>query len=210
MEKYCKIQSLFKRDMANRGAFTEEWAVPEFEYLKDNEWLWDEKIDGTNIRVCWDWNEVSLGGRTDNAQIPVTLVKLLNETFTWEKLDEVFERKEGDTTVTLFGEGCGKKIQKGGENYCKDGVKFLLFDVKIGPWWLQREAVHEIANKLSIEAAPYITCGTLAEAIEFTKPGFHSCLGPFPAEGLVLRPKLELTNRAGHRIIGKIKTKDFR
>ena len=54
--------------------------------------------------------------------------------------------------------------------------------------------------------------GTLYEAIEMTRKGFKSKLGnkDFDAEGIVLRPKVELKNRNNDRIIGKIKLKDFK
>jgi hypothetical protein len=48
-EKYQKINSVFKRD--NNGKFTEEFSQPEFKYLKECIWDFDEKIDGTNIHI---------------------------------------------------------------------------------------------------------------------------------------------------------------
>ena len=39
--------------------------------------------------------------------------------------------------------------------------------------------------------------------------GLKSRGGDFPAEGIVARPTVEMCNRAGHRIITKIKGKDF-
>lgn len=39
--------------------------------------------------------------------------------------------------------------------------------------------------------------------------GFKSTWGDFQAEGIVARPSVELKNRAGERIITKIKCKDF-
>ena len=47
--------------------------------------------------------------------------------------------------VTLYGEGYGARIQKGGGKYLAKSCDFVLFDVKIGDWWLRREAVDEIA-----------------------------------------------------------------
>lgn len=28
--------------------------MSEFDYLKDNTWIFTEKVDGTNIRIMWD------------------------------------------------------------------------------------------------------------------------------------------------------------
>ncbi len=100
-------------------------------------------------------------------------------------------------------------IQKGGGNYISGGVDFVLFDVKVGEWWLQREAVEEIAGKFDIGIVPLLGEGTLQDAVELARTGFPSRWGNFLAEGLVLRPKTELRTRSGHRIITKIKHSDF-
>lgn len=205
MEKYHKINSLFKRDEKGKFIF-DQFSTPEFEYLHENEWVGTEKIDGTNIRIHWNGEKVEFGGRTDNAQIPVFLVNRLQElveNFNWQ---EVFPDADD---VTLFGEGYGAKIQKSGGLYKPDGVDFILFDVKIGHWWMKREAVDEIAGKLGIGSVPIIFRGTLMEAIEFVKPGFDSTIGSAKAEGLVLVPAIDLFTRRGDRVITKLKTKDF-
>lgn len=203
MKEYHKINSVFKRD--ERGKFLSEFSVPELELLKDVTWIWDEKIDGTNIRIHWDGEKVIYGGRTDNAQIPTTLIQELNKLFPVPKFQAVFPA----TPVTLYGEGYGVKIQKGGGNYIRDGVSFILFDVYIGGFWLLRKDVEDVSLKLGIDVVPVIGQGTLAEAIEFTRAGFQSKWGPFPAEGIVLRPAVPLFNRQGNRIITKLKLKDF-
>jgi hypothetical protein len=51
--------------------------------------------------------------------------------------------------------------------------------------------------------------GTLTEAAELARVGFNSKWGDFMAEGIVARPEVELKTRAGHRIITKIKHRDF-
>ena len=110
--------------------------------------------------------------------------------------------------VCLYGEGYGAKIQKGGGNYSAV-PKFVLFDVKIGDWYLQREDVEDIAKKLGVDIVPIVGQGTLIEAIELVRKGQKSTWGDFTAEGLVLRPATELKTRRGDRIITKIKHKDF-
>ena len=154
-------------------------------------------------------NEITFGGKTDNAQIPAFLVQKLRERFS----DQVtsFGGKFGldSPEVCLYGEGYGAKIQKGGGNYRQD-QDFVLFDVKIGDWWLQRKDVEDIAKFFSIDIVPIIGEGTLDEMVEKAKNGFNSIWGDFIAEGIVARPKTELKSRNGHRIITKIKHKDFR
>lgn len=123
MKEYHKINSIFKRDL--KGKFiTGDWADPAFGYLKDNSWVFTEKVDGTNVRIGWD-NEtkrVTIGGRTDAAQMPLFLVHRLQELFTPEKFVEF------TCPVILYGEGYGAKIQKGCGNYMADRTDFVLFE----------------------------------------------------------------------------------
>lgn len=205
MKEYHKIETLLNRD-AKFKVIEMEWRLPEFEYLKNNEWIWTEKIDGTNIRVMWI-PEVGLkfGGKTDNAQIPPFLLKRLQELFTDEKMTTVFP----DSSVCLYGEGFGAKIQKGGGNYISDGVDFILFDVKVDVWWLERENIEDIANRLGIRIVPIIGKGNLIDAVNMVKKGYYSNFGQFEAEGIVARTPITLISRKGERLLGKIKTKDF-
>lgn len=212
MEEYVKINTLFKRDMANKGRIIEsEWASPEFKYLKDNEWSFTEKVDGTNIRISAAFyedgrKELRFGGRTDAAQIPATLLDALNAAVTFDKFQGAFEGQDL-VPITLYGEGYGGKIQSGG-NYRKE-PGFILFDVQAGPWWLQREDVEDVAKKLGIDVVPLVGSGTLVDAIKLVRDGMKSTWGDFPSEGLVMRPKVELKTRSGSRIIAKIKHRDF-
>ena len=80
MKTYHKIQTIFKREMKGK-LIEEEYSLPEFEYLKDNKWVFTEKIDGTNIRVMWNGENVVFGGKTDNAQLPIFLLYKLQELF---------------------------------------------------------------------------------------------------------------------------------
>lgn len=208
MSEYHKIQSIFKRDMTSKRKTLIEgdWTLPEFEYLAGNVWVFTEKVDGTNIRVIFKDGGVTFGGRTEDAQIPAQLVTRLNERFLpmAAKLAEVFP----DGSAVLYGEGYGAKIQKGGGNYRQD-QDFVLFDVKCGDWMLQRADVEDVAGKLGIDVVPIIGEGTLHDAVARAKAGILSTWGDFQAEGIVARPKTELKTRSGHRLITKIKCRDF-
>lgn len=208
METYHKIQSMFKRDMSNKGKMLfGEWTLPEFEFLKDNEWVFTEKVDGTNIRVMFDGEKVSFNGKTDNAQLHVDLIKRLQELFE-PKLGLFKETFTGDDVqVCFYGEGYGAGIQKGG---CyKETKDFVLFDIKIGDWYLLREDVEELAKKFECDIVPIVGKGTLEEGIKLVESGFASQWGDFIAEGIVARPKTELRTRRGDRLITKIKHCDF-
>ena len=205
MNEYHKINTVFKRDRITNRIVEGDYSCPEFEYLSGNMWSWSEKVDGTNIRVMLKDGAVTFGGKTDSAQIPAQLVTRLNERFLplATKMQEVF-----GCDACLYGEGYGAKIQKGGGNYRQD-QDFVLFDVRVGAWWLQRADVEDVAQKLGLDVVPIIGEGTLHDAIAAAKAGIVSTWGEFQAEGIVARPKTELKTRNGHRIITKIKCRDF-
>ena len=56
MKEYHKIQTAFLRNPEDnfKTLLCGEWALPEFKLLKDIEWIWTEKIDGTNIRIMFN------------------------------------------------------------------------------------------------------------------------------------------------------------
>lgn len=215
MSEFCKVQTVFKRDPENKykTLLHGQFSLPEFEYLADNEWVFTEKVDGTNIRVYYsdsgpglevDVPHVAIRGRTDKADTPKPLTRSLLGWFDPDDLFEVF----GTSKVCFYGEGYGPKIQKGGGRYA-DEQSFVLFDVMINGWWLTRESVEEIAAQFGLKVVPETGRGTLFDMVERAKKGFESEWGPFPAEGIVARPAVELQTRAGHRVITKIKHKDF-
>lgn len=220
MAEYQKIQTLFKRDERNI-IIPDQFTYPEFEVLKDLKWECTEKIDGTNIRIelassgnSEDGIIMSFKGRTDKAIIPEHLLTKLNWLFDRERLMEVLNITDEtqNCNITLYGEGYGAKIQKGG-NYISNDVNFILFDVKIGKWWLDRESIKDIANKLGINVVPLMGYMTIPEAIEYVKKGFKSTIAEnkdYDAEGLVLKVPCGLLKRDGERLITKIKTVDFR
>lgn len=208
VKEYHKIKTLWARESDKpHNMIVGEFALPEFELLKDTEWTWTEKVDGTNVRVMWDGNKVSFGGKTDNAQMPMFLLEKLQEMFAGEANEQVFEQVFGGDPATLYGEGYGARIQKGGGDYGEPN--FVLFDVNIDGWWLERKNVEDIAQKLGIEVVPIIGTGTLQDASEFAAEEHKSVWGKAAIEGIVAKPTVELQNRRGERIITKLKFKDF-
>jgi len=215
--KYHKIQSVFKRQIDEKGKVSKyviegKYTTPEFEFLKNLEWEWYEKIDGTNIRIMWDGNNIEFGGRTDKAQIPSFLLDYLENKFLPQRnlFEEIFgtENKQ----VVLFGEGYGHKIQAVGSKYLSDkSNSFIGFDINIGGIYLTKIAMEEIYSKLGINTVPLIMTSNINTAVDFVKKGFQSKITNenLMAEGLVGIPKIPLNNRNNQRIITKLKTKDF-
>lgn len=207
MKEYHKIQTVFKRDPATnmKTLLMGDWSEPEFGYLAGNEWVFTEKVDGTNIRIMVGDGAVRFGGKTDDAQIPAFLVERLQQRFLPQTDALLAQFPDGGC---LYGEGYGARIQKGGGNYRPD-QDFVLFDAKVGDWWLQRPAVEEIAGKFGLDVVPILGRGDLNSLIAKVSAGFNSTWGAFEAEGIVARPAMELKSRAGHRIITKLKHRDF-
>lgn len=208
MKEYHKIETIFERDEKTKELVIGKFRDKTVEYLQNNTWQFTEKVDGTNIRVCWDGHEVRFAGRTDKSQIPSHLLEKLNELFGGEINEEIFEQKFGEKEVVLYGEGFGHKIQTNG--YI-DGVDFILFDVMIGDFYQPREVIEEIASYFNISVVPIILEGTLNQGIEWVISNRKSVVAQNGAEieGLVARPKCEINDRTGKRTIVKIKYRDF-
>jgi len=214
MKQYNKIDSVFKRDMNNRNHpfVIGVWSNDVFGYLQDNQWTWEEKVDGTCIRIMFNGKTITFGGKTDDASIPSHLINKLQEIFLPQLglFLETFGQAD-DCQVCFYGEGFGRKIQEPvGSQYLKDDVDFYLFDVKIGGRWCDRKWVASIAESFKLPPPVVVGQGTIAEAIELVKKGFKSNFGTADAEGLILRTPVEMYDGKGNRIITKIKVRDFK
>lgn len=97
MNEYHKTKAIFLRnsDSNYKNLLLGKFAKPEFDLLKNIDWVWTEKIDVTNIRILSDGESVKFGGRTDNAQIRPSLLGVLQNKFTVDNMNAVFkEQKE--------------------------------------------------------------------------------------------------------------------
>lgn len=216
MKLYHKIQSIYYRDPENNyKTFIEgKFTVDAFGMLKNLPWEFTEKVDGTNIRIGWDDVEgkVSLGGRSDNAQLPGQLRIYMEEYFTPDRMTDGLMGP-----VTLIGEGYGGKIQKG-SGYRPDQA-FILFDVFVEPTeehplgiFLSRSMVNDIACELGIPVIPVIHTGPLLDGVGLVKDSVYSEVAQtseYILEGVVARPVVEMYDRLNRRIITKIKVKDY-
>jgi len=206
MQPYHKIKTLFERDKTTFVVNPGRIKAPVLRTIR--EWDVTEKIDGTNIRVMFSKaGGVSIGGRSNATQIPGDLVQYLFNTFRENQLRTALWLN-GPVDVVLYGEGYGPGIQKG-DLYRPDKA-FILFDVLVGgQWWLDREAVDDVAHKLGIATVPYLGRMTLDQIVDLVRTPFPSKLGTAMAEGIVGRPIETLFDKHHDRIIIKLKTKDF-
>ena len=214
---YTKINTLYKRDEKGK-IMLGDFSRPEFEYLHNLPWIAYEKIDGTNMSYYWDGHTLEIHGKTENASIPPHLYKKMESLVTKEMMKKVFPLKYDEAgneipmLVIIYGEGYGSKIQKGGGRYISNDVNFRVFDINIDNWWLELDDVKDICGKLNLEmAVPYGEL-TIEEAEKMVIKGFKSTISEdetLIAEGLVLRPKVQLFNKRGERIMVKIKYCDY-
>lgn len=210
VDEYHKIHNIYSRDETTKRVVCGRWARPEFEFLQHAQWVFTEKVDGTNVRVMWDGERVAFGGKTDNASMPVPLLQALHAIFPHEKFTHYYDAEQSVApAMCLYGEGYGGKIQGGGKY--SPTPDFVLFDVKIAGLWLTREAVADVAARLGCQSVPIVMVGTLHDAVRRVADatGLRSNWGDFVAEGVVGRPATELLDRRGNRIIVKIKHRDM-
>lgn len=212
--EYPKIETLYERNPETFKLKSELiFRNPVYDLIKT--WQWTEKIDGTNIRCEWRGNHLNFFGRTNKAEIHPDLLKYLQKNICPEMFQKVFPEEEN---VIIYGEGYGAGIQKGGGLYSPT-KKFIIFDVfiidpantKLGGWWLNDENMRDVATKFGLDAVPFVGDMTIAEATAMVHAGFPSALseGKARAEGLVGRTVEPLFDKKGHRLIVKLKTKDF-
>lgn len=210
MIEYHKIETVYERSEGTKKLIEGQFRNKTVEYLADNEWIFTEKIDGTNISVVWDGHKVEFHGRTERADIPKHLLAKLEELFGGETNEEMFEQTFGEKNVILYGEGYGAKIQKDGALYRSD-VSFILFDVYFpaSGIWLERENIESVANAFGIDVVPIVLKGTIKEAVEYVKAKPKSFIGTADMEGVVGVPAVRLFDGQKNRIIVKVKVRDF-
>lgn len=208
--KYHKIQGPFKRhaEGPDRGKIIfGEWSCDEFAFLHDNDWVWTNKIDGTNVRIMWDGYTVSFGGRTENAQLHADLLAYLHATYTEELMEQVF----GDKAVTVFGEGVGKKIQGGlyGDEY-----RVIVFDIYFhgsGIFLKYEDLIDVCCEQLGVPIVEFMGFYDPIQAAEMVlEIDTQEDHGRPHFEGFVGTPVCDLRARNGDRIIMKVKARDVR
>jgi ATP-dependent RNA circularization protein (DNA/RNA ligase family) len=212
---YSKIETVFDRD--------ERFQVDESRLRRPifgdiGAWAVTEKVDGTNIRIHFAWGEngqvtSQVSGKTDRASIPPQLQQHCFDLAAKATPDMAASMDEyGLSSITLYGEGYGAKIQSGG--YYREDQGFILFDVMAGDRWLSEDAVTAYADALDIPRVPQLGFMSLPELVAFASRGFASELAALEpgrhAEGVVAKTREPLYDNRGERLIVKLKEKDYR
>ena len=212
--EYPKINTIFNRDDKYK-IITDSYSKPEYDLI--HLWSIEEKINGTNIRIHFDGENVFFGAKNDNSEIPKHLLAYLKDVFTIEKFKEKFNES---SSVTIFGEGYGHKIQEPmGSAYAGKDVRFCLFDVMIDNLWLERSNCEGIADIFGVKMPHIITKSiTINEIVNFVKiDGVHRLSElarlndkEIIFECVIARTDPILLDRSGDRVMWKLKVRDFK
>lgn len=214
---YPKIPTVYERDMEGTKLLRiGVYSSPTLEVLSNIEWVSTEKFDGTNVGIVWDGHDITFQGRTEKSAFSAVQYKFLEDTFKNEETEQIFEQMFEDRPVVLFGELVGKGIQKAGQFYCSDGLRFIPFDLLLAEQgdkpeiWANHGVFGLFCAGLNLHPAPEVFSGSLFDAVAHVNNLPSSSLGPVVMEGLVMRPKVELRDNQGKRVICKIKAEDFK
>lgn len=190
---YMHIENLYRPDAQAILLFKEVYAL--------------EKIHGTSAHVALKDGQLrffSGGEKHEN------FIKLFN-------VDALLEAMLGlgHPEVVVFGEAYGGKQQGMAHRYGKN-LKFVVFDVKVGDYWLDVPNAQQVAERLGLEFVHYKRVSTDLAALDAERDApseqarRNGVEGDQPREGVVLRPIREFHDNGGHRIISKHKRPEER
>ncbi len=193
---YQKIENLYKNQ----------------EILMFKECYAMEKIHGTSTHISFELYQGSVrffsGGCNHDHFVSIFDVDFLNKKFLEMEIP----------SVTIYGEGYGGK-QQGMRTLYGEELKFIAFEVKMGERWLNVYDAEKFVNSLDLEFVWYTRTSTDLEELDRLRDAtsaqaLRNGAGVLPphkrlAEGVVLRPLIELTRNDGKRIIAKHKGAAF-
>lgn len=169
-----------------------------------------EKIHGTSAHIRWKDGQLTFfaGGEKHERFVALFDQPALAAAFAGDGM--------GHQDVTVYGEAYGGKQQGMGDTYGKE-LRFVVFDVKVGETWLAVPDAANVAAKLGLQFVWYTRTTTDISALDALRdrPSEQAVRNgvtdePKRAEGVVIRPIVELFTSDGSRIIAKHKRQDFR
>ena len=201
---YLHINNLGKDDKVL--LFKEVWAT--------------EKVHGTSAHVAWNPDQKQIvyfsgGASAENFRA------LFDEAFE-ERFMKLVDQNGKDIEVVVFGEAYGGKMQGMRLTYGNE-LRFIVFEVRIGCYWLSFDKVREIAKDLGLEVVPGKVLPATEEALTEYRNSpsevavMRGCqdnadrFGNKPPlrEGIVLRPLVEMRTNDNSRVIAKYKNPCF-
>jgi len=169
-----------------------------------------EKIHGTSAHVSWDHKRKKVGFFAGGERHE-RFVGIFDEA----NLEKVFSENFLDSDAVVYGEAYGGKCQGMSATYGME-LKFVAFDVMVGPHWLNVPAAESVVQKLGLEFVDYRKISTDLEMIDHERDKWstqaeRNGVGTGKLrEGVVLRPLIELTMNNGARLIAKHKRDEFK
>lgn len=209
MKEYHKIETLFKFSQEHKKFIYGEFYNKNIEILKDNLWVFTEKIDGTNFRLYWDGHSLTYAGRTDKAEFSKEQIEFIKENLANEEIEQLFEQKFIEKEVTVYGELYGGGIKNGGLYTNGKGLGFKVFDIEIDGVFLKFEDMENYLIELGFESVPLAMVGTIQGALDYCMKFDTSLFSKAKLEGLVGKPIGDFRDRLGKRIVVKIKKRDL-
>lgn len=213
MSKYPKIQTLYLRKEAKKGKASAlkigEYACDEFANIKY--WTVTEKIHGTNLRIIWKDRKLTFKPKSDNGKFQGTFkedyLDKIKDNLQF-KLNKFFDNKN----VVIYAEACGGNIQDIGKAYSTN-YKLVVFDIKIGYWWLNYEKIKMVCDNLGLKCVPLISYFLSIDAIEgYVKdyPDSIFAKEKVEMEGIVATSYPLMLFRRGNPIKFKLKCNDYK
>ena len=188
---YFKIPNLYR----NPDALT----------LPEGECYAMEKIDGTSAHIKWKDGKVHFFSGGSKFE---TFKALFDEEALTKRFSEFFNP---ESTVTIYGEAYGSKIQGFAHRYGNE-LKFVAFEVNLDGVWLSVQAAEAVVKDLNvgIEFVHYVRIPCTVEALnaERDKPSVQAernGMGVQDSEGIIIRPLTERFREDGTRCIWKHK-----
>lgn len=190
---YMHIDNLYKPEAQTILLFRECYAL--------------EKIHGTSAHVRWNGSAVQYfaGGASHPS-----FVGLFDE----DALAARFSESFGGNPAVVYGEAYGGKIQGMRDTYGSE-LRFVCFDVQVGELWLSVPQAESVAHSLGLEFVHYVQCSTDIDTLDAYRDApsrqakRNGILEDHHAEGVVLRPIIELRTNNGARVIAKHKRPEF-
>lgn len=170
-----------------------------------------EKVHGTSAHVRWHDGRLDFSSGSSDAAVRDEFLAYFAAIPT---LQESFLAL-GHPKVAIYGETYGGKLLRQAWRY-GERIRFVAFDVRIGPHWLSVPQAADVVAKVGLEFVAFRRIETTLEAIDAERDApsaqawRNDVVGDHPREGVVLRPLIELTRNNGDRIIAKHKRDDAR
>ena len=169
-----------------------------------------EKIHGTSAGIHWKPWRYPLAFHISGAKYD-QFVSLFNV----EELTARFKTLFPKDKVSIYGEAYGGKAQGMRDTYGPN-LQFVAFEVKVGDCWLAVPQAEDVATNLGLDFVWYTRVPTDLEEInrlrdQDSQQAIKNGMGEgHKAEGVVIRPLVELTKNNGERLVVKHKRDDFR